>query len=67
MGTTLAVQCCVERSTLEEPEGIPDKQTDLVKFTPAIPGYGKALSLPPPPPRIVTLQRTISKATTIPN
>ena len=64
----MQIQCCVERSTLEEPEGIPDKQTDLVKFTPAIPWYGKAVSLPPPPPRIVTsLPRTISNATTIPN
>ena len=63
----MQIQCCVERSLLEEQE-TPDKETDVVKFTPAIPWYGKAVSLPPPPPRIVTsMPRSVSNATTIPN
>ena len=63
----MSIQCCVERSLLEEQETPPDKEADVVKFTPAIPWYGKA-SLPPPPPRVVTsVPRSVSNATTIPN
>jgi hypothetical protein len=64
----MQIQCCVERSLLEEQEGIPDKEADVVKFTSAaIPWYGNRAPLPPPPPsRIVTsLPRTVSNATTI--
>ena len=61
----MQIQCCVERTLLEEQEGIPaDKEADVIKLKP---WYGPQC-LPPPPPRIVTsLPRTVSNATTIPN
>ena len=69
----MSIQCCVERgAALEEQEGIPDKEADVVKFTQpaAIPWYGNRALLPPPrpqPSRIVTsLPRTVSNATTLP-
>jgi hypothetical protein len=63
----MSIQCCVEPATLEEQEGIPDKEADVVKLTLAIPWCGNP-SPPPPPPRVVTtLPRTVSNATTIPN
>ena len=63
----MQIQCCVERPLEEHETTAPDKQTDMVKFTPAIPWYGKAAALPQaPPPRIVTtLPRTVSNATTV--
>jgi hypothetical protein len=65
MGATMQIQCCVERTLLEEEEGIPDKKSDTITLKP-IPWYDNAPLLPPP--RIVTtLPRTISNATTIPN
>jgi hypothetical protein len=61
----MQIQCCVERTLLEEEE-TPEKETDTIKLKP-IPWYGSNAPLLPPPRIVTTLPRTISNATTIPN